>query len=140
MGSVCWFFGNEKSNFKWISLSLSLGIWSDIFSKVLMCKNGVLKFFAKFTVKHQCQSLFFYNEASKCCTYSANASLRSTILTPVQPWDIAAVSFLLTFNVLCLLGIIHLVLETVTVRCSVKKDVLKNFAKFTVNICARVSF
>ena len=105
-----------------------------------MCKNGVLKFFAKLTVKHLCQSLFFNNEDSKCCTYSANASFRSTVLTPVQPSDIAAVSFLLTLNVLCLLGIIHLVLETVTVRCSVKKDVLKNFAKFTVNICARVSF
>ena len=25
-------------------------------------------------------------------------------------------------------------------RCSVKKDVLKNFAKFTENTCARVSF
>ena len=48
--------------------------------------------------------------------------------------------FLADFNVLCLLGIIHLVLETVTVRCSVKKDVLKNFAKFTVIISVRVSF
>ena len=48
-------------------LTLNRSSHSDVF-----CKKGVLGNFAKFTGKHQCQSLFFNKAVVKACKFCEN--------------------------------------------------------------------